>query len=79
MCDERFATFPNVEFLADCDVAGLTSDLGRERITGARVVRHGDGVETLIAADLVADATGRGSRTPVFLDDCGYRRPTKLR
>jgi hypothetical protein len=29
----------------------------------------------LLAADLVVDATGRGSRTPVFLEEFGYRRP----
>jgi 2-polyprenyl-6-methoxyphenol hydroxylase-like FAD-dependent oxidoreductase len=66
---------PNVEFLAEHDVVGLTSDLARNLITGTRVVRHGDGVETLLAADLVVDATGRGSRTPVFLDELGYGRP----
>jgi 2-polyprenyl-6-methoxyphenol hydroxylase-like FAD-dependent oxidoreductase len=66
---------PNVEFLEDHDVVGLTADLDRNCITGARVVRHGDDGETLLAADLVVDATGRGSRTPVFLEEFGYHRP----
>ena len=66
---------PNVEFLEDHDVVGLTVDLDRNRITGARVVRHGDDGETLLAADLVVDATGRGSRTPLFLEEFGYGRP----
>ena len=66
---------PNVEFLEDHDVVGLTVDRDRNRITGARVVRHGDDGETLLAADLVVDATGRGSRTPLFLEEFGYGRP----
>lgn len=66
---------PNVEFLEGHDVVGLTADLDRNRVTGARVVRHGDDGETLLAADLVVDATGRGSRTPVFLEEFGYGQP----
>jgi hypothetical protein len=40
------------------------------------VLRRADGsAEELIAADLVVDATGRGSRTPVWLEALGYPRP----
>ncbi len=67
--------FPNVEFVEDHDVVGLVADVDRSRITGARVVRHGADGETLLAADLVVDATGRGSRMPVFLEEFGYGRP----
>lgn len=35
-----------------------------------------DGEPELIAADLVVDATGRGSRTPIWLQEWGYQRPT---
>lgn len=31
----------------------------------------------VLAADLVVDATGRGSRTPTFLDHLGYDRPAE--
>ncbi|MCV7031156.1 FAD-dependent oxidoreductase [Mycobacterium sherrisii] len=45
------------------------------RITGVRMAnRDGSGEATLLA-DLVVDATGRGSRTPVFLEKLGYGRP----
>jgi 2-polyprenyl-6-methoxyphenol hydroxylase-like FAD-dependent oxidoreductase len=72
---QRLQAIPNVKLLDGHDVAGLTSN--RDRVTGARVVnRHGGG-ETTVTADLVVDATGRGSRTPAFLDELGYGRPTE--
>jgi 2-polyprenyl-6-methoxyphenol hydroxylase-like FAD-dependent oxidoreductase len=70
---QRLQAIPNVKLLDGHDVAGLTSSC--DRVTGARVVnRHGGG-ETTVTADLVVDATGRGSRTPTFLDELGYGRP----
>ncbi|MFI1886562.1 FAD-dependent oxidoreductase [Streptomyces jumonjinensis] len=39
-------------------------------VTGVRV-RDGDGVERVLAADFVVDASGRGSRTPRFLQELG--------
>jgi 2-polyprenyl-6-methoxyphenol hydroxylase-like FAD-dependent oxidoreductase len=65
----------NVEILEEHDVVGITADPDHARVTGARVRRHGSIDETVIAADLVVDATGRGSRTPVFLEQLGYARP----
>jgi 2-polyprenyl-6-methoxyphenol hydroxylase-like FAD-dependent oxidoreductase len=46
-----------------------------ERVTGVRVVNRGDGTETVLPADLVVDACGRGARTPAFLGTLGYGRP----
>lgn len=66
---------PNIEFLEEHDFVGLTADTNRARITGARVQKHGGTDETVIAANLVVDVTGRGSRAPVFLEELGYRRP----
>ena len=37
--------------------------------------RADDSVEELLDADLVVDATGRGSRAPVWLSDIGFPRP----
>lgn len=65
---------PNVQILDQHHVVGLTADLDRNRVTGVRVVKPG-GRETSLAADVVVDATGRGSRTPVFLEEFGYGRP----
>jgi 2-polyprenyl-6-methoxyphenol hydroxylase-like FAD-dependent oxidoreductase len=66
---------PNIEFLEEYDFVGLTSDTDHARITGARIQKHDGTDETVVAADLIVDATGRGSRTPVFLEELGYRRP----
>jgi 2-polyprenyl-6-methoxyphenol hydroxylase-like FAD-dependent oxidoreductase len=59
------------------DVADLISNADRSRVTGALVTsRDGDEKRTL-TADLVVDATGRGSRTPAFLERLGYDRPVE--
>ncbi len=69
---ERVRALPNVTVLDGHDVAGVVATSDGERITGAIVAA--DGVRTL-PADLVIDATGRGSRTPRWLADLGYRPP----
>ena len=72
----RVRTLPSVEFMDRCDVAGLTTTPDGGRVTGARVVRRLDGsAEQTLTADLVLDATGRGSRTPAWLEMLGYPRP----
>jgi 2-polyprenyl-6-methoxyphenol hydroxylase-like FAD-dependent oxidoreductase len=58
-------------------VLGLTATPDRGRVTGTRVMDRGTGCEATLIADLVVDATGRGSRTPVFLEELGYGRPTE--
>ena len=72
----RVRALPSVEFMDRCDVAGLTASSDGGRVTGARVVRRLDGsAEQILPADLVVDATGRGSRTPAWLEMLGYPRP----
>jgi flavin-dependent dehydrogenase len=56
------------------DVVGLSS-AHCDRVTGARVAARDGGTECHLDADLVVDATGRGSRTPRLIEDLGYRRP----
>jgi hypothetical protein len=48
-------------------------------VTGAQIHRHGAESPETLAADLVIDATGRGSRTPVWLEELGYGRPAEER
>jgi 2-polyprenyl-6-methoxyphenol hydroxylase-like FAD-dependent oxidoreductase len=72
----RVRALPNVRFLDRCDIVGLAATPDGRRITGARVLRRADGsAEELLGADLVVDATGRGSRTPAWLGALGYARP----
>jgi 2-polyprenyl-6-methoxyphenol hydroxylase-like FAD-dependent oxidoreductase len=74
----RVRALPNVRFVDRCDVVGLATTPDGRRVTGARVLRRADGsAEELLAADLVVDATGRGSRTPAWLEALGYPRPPK--
>lgn len=77
---ERVRSLPGVVFADQCDAVGFTTTPVGDRITGARVHHRDDTrpVETL-DADLVVDTTGRGSRTPRWLEDLGYERPAEDR
>ncbi len=58
-------------------VAGPRYDPARRRVTGVLLDAAGtDGGEPeFVAADLVVDAAGRGTRLPVWLEQWGYERP----
>src|ERR1700677_1618680 len=71
----RVKAITNVVFLEGRDVVGLTATPGRDRVTGAWVTDRASDRKRTLRADLVVDATGRGSRTPVFLEELGYGRP----
>ncbi|GGZ35961.1 FAD-binding monooxygenase [Streptomyces inusitatus] len=67
----RVQALPNVEFLERRDIIRLNATEDRGRIDGV-VVADRDGTEELIEADLVLDASGRGSRTSARLVELGY-------
>jgi 2-polyprenyl-6-methoxyphenol hydroxylase-like FAD-dependent oxidoreductase len=76
----RVRALPNVSFAERCDILGLATTTDRRRVIGARVLRRADGsAGEVLRADLVIDATGRGSRLPVWLDELGYHRPAEER
>jgi 2-polyprenyl-6-methoxyphenol hydroxylase-like FAD-dependent oxidoreductase len=71
----RVRALPNVVVHERCDTLGLHVD-ERRRVDGVRVAwRDRDDAEQLIAADLVVDASGRGSRAPVWLQAIGFDGP----
>jgi 2-polyprenyl-6-methoxyphenol hydroxylase-like FAD-dependent oxidoreductase len=75
---DRVWALPNVRLLDRCDVAGLATTPDGRRVRGVRVLRRADGsAEEVLEADLVVDATGRGSRSPVWLEELGYPRPAE--
>jgi 2-polyprenyl-6-methoxyphenol hydroxylase-like FAD-dependent oxidoreductase len=76
---EQVQKLPNVTFVQEHDILGLTATADNSRITGARVQGRGESTEKVIEADLVVDATGRGSRTPVWLEQLGYAKPEEER
>jgi 2-polyprenyl-6-methoxyphenol hydroxylase-like FAD-dependent oxidoreductase len=71
----RVLALPNVSVLDGHDLVDLiaTSD----GVTGVVLHRHADGSVPSLHAQLVVDATGRGSRTPVFFERLGYGRPAE--
>lgn len=66
----RVLALPNVTAVKAFAV-GL---LGSDRVTGVRVRGVASGQ---LHGDLVVDATGRGSRSPHWLADLGYAKPTE--
>lgn len=74
---QRLSALPNVSLRSGYDVVGLTSTGDHRCVTGAVLARHDGTQTTAVEADLVVDATGRGSRTPVFFEQLGYGRPTE--
>jgi 2-polyprenyl-6-methoxyphenol hydroxylase-like FAD-dependent oxidoreductase len=72
----RVRALANVTVRDRCAVAGLVTTPARDRVTGIRVRPAGGGDEE-IAADLTADATGRGGRTPAWLTEMGYDPPAE--
>ncbi|MGN9763797.1 FAD-dependent oxidoreductase [Micromonospora sp. SD12] len=76
----RVAELPNVTYRQSTELLGLLSSPDRGRVTGVRLVERGEGKQAFeVGADLVVDATGRGSRLPVWLAELGYERPAEER
>ncbi len=72
---QRVLSRKNVAALDQCDVGGLITNGDHTRVSGVTVQRSpGRGQETL-EADLVVDATGRGSQSAAWLEGLGYPRP----
>ena len=70
---ERVAARSNVRFLDACDVVKLCANEDATRITGVQIRhRQGEQHEEVLSADLVVDASGRGSQTPQWLAALGY-------
>ncbi|MFI1285885.1 FAD-dependent oxidoreductase [Streptomyces sp. NPDC020858] len=59
---------PGVRLLAEAEPVRLLGT--RTRVTGA-TIRHPDGTEKCLEADLVIDATGRSSQAPAWLAELG--------
>ena len=65
-----------MEIRSPVEVLGLTATADGSWVTGVRLLTPGpEGGEQTLAADLVLDASGRGSRTPLWLAELGYPAP----
>ena len=73
---------PNVRLLDGISVVAFVASGTRERIHGVQC-SHSESddraTEDTLEADLVIDATGRGSHTPAWLEGMGYPRPREER
>lgn len=74
----RVLALPNVQYRWGHDAIALHTNADRTRVTGVTVrPTPADGSEELIEADLIIDASGRGSRSPAWLESLGYGRPAE--
>jgi 2-polyprenyl-6-methoxyphenol hydroxylase-like FAD-dependent oxidoreductase len=74
----RLLQLSNVGLIDSCAVLQPESETHGGWVTGVRVVRKPDrGERTTMSADLVVDATGRGSRSPAWLGALGFDPPER--
>lgn len=74
----RLVAQDGLRMVSGADVVALIGD--DRRITGVRILpQEPGGSEETLHADLVVDAMGRGSRTPVWLEQLGHERPAEQR
>jgi 2-polyprenyl-6-methoxyphenol hydroxylase-like FAD-dependent oxidoreductase len=74
----RLLKLPNMRAIEHCAVQGLVASDDNSAITGVRV-KIGNSAEQTMLADLVVDASGRGSASPAWLESFGYARPEEER
>ncbi|MFZ0160508.1 MAG: hypothetical protein WAL50_15885 [Kineosporiaceae bacterium] len=84
----RVVATPEISLLGGHDIVSLLASKDRSQVIGVQVARRdtrphptGDGPASIgsrtldVLADVVVDATGRGSRAPAWLADLGYPAP----
>ena len=72
----RLLALPNVRLIENCEAVAPAFDPAQGRVTGLNIQpRGGHQPGRELAADLVVDASGRGSRSPVWLEALGFARP----
>jgi 2-polyprenyl-6-methoxyphenol hydroxylase-like FAD-dependent oxidoreductase len=72
----RVVALPNVSIVDRTHVVGLAMDVDWKVVTGIRIQRP-QGEPAVLNADLVVDASGRASRSPMWLSDLRYGRPAE--
>ena len=74
----RVKAIPNVSFLEAADGVSPNLDVATGRVTGYLVRRRDSVAQETVGADLVVDATGRGSQAARWLEQSGFGRPHEL-
>jgi 2-polyprenyl-6-methoxyphenol hydroxylase-like FAD-dependent oxidoreductase len=76
----RLKTFQNVSIRTEADVVGLATDMITRSVTGVRLRSAPESIDgEVINADMVVDASGRGSRLPEWLRLQGWPAPEEER
>lgn len=74
----RVQALANVHIVDECDVEEPLFSPDRQHVTGVQVTLRGNGnQQRVFDADLVVDASGRGSASPKWLQAAGYGRPAE--
>jgi 2-polyprenyl-6-methoxyphenol hydroxylase-like FAD-dependent oxidoreductase len=75
---QRVRRIPTVTIRQGVEVTGLHTDAGHSVVDGVWLRAGGSREEPqFFAADLVVDASGRGSKLPIWLESLGYDKPAK--
>lgn len=72
---QRVLDLLNVCAVEGATVTKLLTTSDQTRVTGIRLRAVTGSAEDTCMADLVVDASGRGSRSPAWLESLGYQRP----
>jgi flavin-dependent dehydrogenase len=70
---QRLMALKNLQLQPTHDVDSLVFE--GDRVTGVRVHGGRNGGDATVTGDLIVDATGRGSQSPIWLDRAGFPRP----
>lgn len=70
----RLPELENLQLLGECEVVRPVANEARSALRGVEVRRRGQEASELLEAELVVDASGRGSRMPRWLEELGLPR-----
>jgi 2-polyprenyl-6-methoxyphenol hydroxylase-like FAD-dependent oxidoreductase len=71
---KRLTTYPHLQFRDASQVVNLLGNTDNTAIQGV-LIRDRDGNQAELSAQLVIDASGRGSKAPEWLQTLGYGKP----
>jgi 2-polyprenyl-6-methoxyphenol hydroxylase-like FAD-dependent oxidoreductase len=74
---KRVASLPNVRIADGCAVDSLLMSSDRRRVVGVRTHTVANGQGDDVEAQLIIDASGRGSQTPAWLAAAGFEKPVE--
>ena len=73
----RVHAIANIQFMTEWDVQGLLASKDHKTVTGVQIESRTDHTAQDLSADLVVDASGRGSKAPEWLVSLGYDAPAE--